>query len=431
MDKRRSVSERAWLRDELPRLLGEGILDARAVERLRVHYRLDELAPSESRAVLAFAVMGGGLVGAGTILLVAHNWDAMSRPSRAALCFSLLLVAQALSAFALVRGRASDALREGSALFLTASFGAAFSLVSQTYHAQGELGDFLLGWVAPMIPVVYLLEARVSAVVLSALALGLAFGRDHAIDRGYVFVAVIAALAPFVVQTSRRHAGARRSAWLEIALAGAAVIGLGALISRDAPAALGLGLLVLFVAARLGGRAAENGLLGALAALGLGVASIALTFDDVIESLYDGLRGWGRGDLALTVALALATFALVAWVARRPVEARRDELPVAAALAPAWMTFGLGFAHASPSIGALLFDVYVFAFGLERLLVGLGGGDRRRSNLGLLLLSGLFLARFFDSDLTFLQRGFGMMAVGAAFLALNLYLGRRAAQVAR
>jgi uncharacterized membrane protein len=417
---------RAWLKGELPALLGAGVIDDSAAERLSAHYGLDELSPGVSRTLIAFAVMGGGLIGAGVILLLAHNWEEMSRPLRAGVCVTLLLVAQALAALPLLWPKArTEAFREGSALFLTASLGAALALVGQTYHAGGELGDLLFAWVALMIPLVYLLGARVTAGLLLLLALGLPLGRDHTIDEGYVFFGVLAALAPFAWRACASHPGERRTSWLALAYALSAAVGLALLVMRDSASALALALLVLAVVLRLAAQRLGQGVVGSLAALGLGVTSLVLTFESVIEELYSELYGWGHADLVYLVTLALVTVAVVIGLLRLPSERRREELALGAVLLPAWASYGLGFIDAAPMIGAVLFNVYVLALGLERLLGGLEAGDRRRSNFGLLMLSGLFLFRFFDSDLSFTLRGLGMMAVGAAFLAMNVYLGRR------
>ncbi len=423
-------------------MVDTGVLDAPAADRLRAHYHLDELGSAASRTLLAFAVMGAGLVGAGIALLVAHNWDDMSRPQRAGLCFALLVLAQSACIFALARVRVerhtgatrplrTEAWREAAAVFLTASFGASLALVSQTYHAQGELGDFLLAWIVPMIPVVYVLDARVSAGLLVLLALGLPRGRDHAIDEGYLFHFVLASILPLVVRARRVHPGERRTSALEIAFAASASIGGALLVARDAPSVLALALSLAFVGAYLAGYGAARGVLPDLATLALGVTSLAFTFESVVDELYRALRGWGPADTAYTVVAMLGT-ALVGFVLfRAPAERRRDELPYAVVLVPAWLVFGLGLADGSPAIGALLFDVYVFGLGLERLYTGIAIGHRKRSNFGLLVLSGLFLVRFFDEELSFVVRGLGMMGVGAAFLVMNAYLGRRDMEGAR
>ncbi len=61
---------------------------------------------------------GALLIGAGIILMLAHNWEDLSRPVRAALSFLPLLLAQGLAGWALVRRPESLAWREGTGALL-------------------------------------------------------------------------------------------------------------------------------------------------------------------------------------------------------------------------------------------------------------------------------------------------------------------------
>ncbi|MBC7172288.1 MAG: DUF2157 domain-containing protein [Polyangiaceae bacterium] len=428
MSGQRHIPHRTWLRDELEGLVRAGVLDEPAAARLRAHYRLDELAPGVNRMLLAFAVMGAGLFGAGVILLVAHNWEEMTRPMRAALCFALLVAAQGLSVFALARRGSSDAWREASAAFLTASFGAALSLVSQTYHTGGELGDLALGWVALTIPIVYALEARVSGALLFLLALYLPLGRDHAMDQGYLFFGALGALAPFVYRSSRQFAGETRTSALELFFAASLSIGAGLLVGRDASAMTGVFLIALFVLIRLGSAMREErGAVGALALGALAFVSLVLTFNDVHPKPHEASFAEG----AWAAATLLVTAAAIFLFERSSAERRADELPIGLGVIVAWVGAGVCLFEDGSVYAAILWNLYVLALGLERLVTGLRSFDRRRSNFGLLLLALLFALRFFDTDLSFIIRGLGMMAIGVAFLAVNLHLGRRGTEGAR
>jgi uncharacterized membrane protein len=430
MSEGRDSAHRAWLRDELPALVDGNVVDEASASRLRTHYGLDALAPTTSIAVLAFAVMGASLIGAGVLLLVAHNWDEMSRPARAALCFALLVLAQGIGAFTLARRASSSAWREASAAFLTASFGAALSLVSQTYHSQGELGDLVLGWVALMLPVVYVLDARVSAMALAMLSLLMPLGRDHSFDRGYVFLFALAALAPLVVRGRLTTPAERRTSWLELAFAFALAAGTSLLVGRDAGSLVVVwlfGLLVVFYVASPSGAGALRG----GAAVAIAVTSLVLSYEGPWEELYRSLRGWGRADVLWTIAAGLVAASAALRLGTRAPARLREDAGFALVLVPAWAGFGLGLVDGSPRLAAVLFNVFVLGLGLSRLVEGLARIDRRRSNSGLGLLSMLFLLRFFDSEISFVVRGLAMVSIGVAFLVVNAYLGRHRAGAAR
>ena len=83
------------------------------------------------------------------------------------------------------------------------------------------------------------------------------------------------------------------------------------------------------------------------------------------------------------------------------------------------------------AIAQALFNVYLFALGLGALVAGIRSGRLGRTNAGLLALSALIVARFFDSDLSFLARGLAFILVGAALLTANVVMLRRKGAPAR
>ena len=424
------ATHRAWLTSELPTLVRDGVIDSTTAERLRARYESSSAGSSATsavpnRAVLVFAVLGAGLIGAGIMLLVAHNWDELSRPIRALICLLLLALAQASAAFALIRRERSAAWREGASVFLVASLGAALSLVSQTYHAQGEISDLVLGWIALALPVIYLLEARIAAIVIVLLALVLPLGRDHAWDRGYAFFAVLSGVGPFLVRVTRTAPRQMRTAWFQTIFAASLALGGTMLVGRDAPSLLPLFVTTYFAGVLAIGRVDEDGGLRGLAAVTVLITALTLTFEGIQRSLFGAAHQWGRGEWLWLVAIVAMTLFSVPRLLRSPAGRRRMNFSFAAAAIPALAALALSKAGSPAWVMALMFDVYVLALGLERLLAGLRDHARGWSNFGLLALSSLFVLRFFDTDWSFAVRGLGMIAVGSAFLAVNLHLTRR------
>ena len=72
-----------------------------------------------------------------------------------------------------------------------------------------------------------------------------------------------------------------------------------------------------------------------------------------------------------------------------------------------------------------LFNLYLLALGVLTLRRGLRKGHLGTVNGGLLLLSMLIIARFFDADLTFTLRGIMFILIGTAFLMTNIVMKRR------
>src|SRR5688572_950202 len=99
--------EVVWLHAELPGLVERGVLTPEAADALRRHYGTPDRAAAASWGQILLASSGALLVGGGIILILAHNWDDLGRPARAAIAIGLLVLAQALAAFAVLRRPAS------------------------------------------------------------------------------------------------------------------------------------------------------------------------------------------------------------------------------------------------------------------------------------------------------------------------------------
>src|SRR6476646_6575485 len=158
-----------WLLAELPELVTSGVLTPEAADALRQHYSVAPAGEPRRIGFILSAILGSLLVGAGVILLVAHNWDFLSRPIRCAIAFAPLLLSQALAVFVLLRRRDSAPWRESAAILNIAAIGTAIALVSQTYQIQGDFARFILVWMILALPVVYLFRTGVG---LSAYFMG-------------------------------------------------------------------------------------------------------------------------------------------------------------------------------------------------------------------------------------------------------------------
>src|ERR1043165_864975 len=160
-----------WLLAELPRLVTNGVLTQESADALRQHYSSQPGEPPRRIGFVLSAILGSLLVGAGVVLLVAHNWDFLSRPVRCGIAFTPLLLSHALGVFVLLRRNQSAAWREAAATLNVAAIGTAIALVSQTYQIQGDFPRFILVWMILALPIVYIFQTSVG---LSAYFIGVA-----------------------------------------------------------------------------------------------------------------------------------------------------------------------------------------------------------------------------------------------------------------
>ncbi len=434
MPKLTESRSRKWLRGELPRLVEAGVLtpdSAAAVER---HYAGSE--PETGFGFILLAVIGTALVGAGVILLVARNWEELSRPIRCALAFLPLLASLVFGFFVLQRRNHSAAWRESSALFNIAATATALSLVSQTYQIQGSFADFVAVCLILALPVVYLFSARFSAAVYMLGCVAWIVSKSgwalNAPDQT-TFWLFIALILPFYIHLCLIGRRGWTFGMLTTALVASCFFGVTATEyfarMQFGPVSIAGFFTLIYLCGIVRVREFENPLnaLTVLGAIGVAVTAIVLSFEN--EWPTRNLTTWAdlsveqKLGVAICLFFPVASIAVAVWVGLRHL----FDYSVAAACLPVMALIGRWLTGPSghPSWVGLLFNIYTLILGSELLVRGIRAGSVTRANFGLLIIVALACTRFFDSQLTFVARGVGFICVGVAFLVANMIFFRR------
>jgi len=376
-------------------------------------------------------VAGALLVGAGLVLILAHNWDQLARPARAAAAFLPLLATQGLMGWTLWRRPESTALREAGAGLLAAALAACIALISQTYQVPGDVGGFLLTCALLVLPLVYLANATLAALLyLIGVAVWALLPEERAANCLYYYP-LAALLLPHALSALHQHPYGPRIRLLGWFGAGSMVVA-----TAGAAAWAGESWWMPTLAAVYGLMAATGGLWRSPEALdalrpfrlagagGVWAVSLAAT----VKSFYDiplhhAQAPWRLGELGGTgLLLAAGVLALLVGYLR----GRRGEL---AALVYGFCPLAVLVAVAAQQgseVGwaPVCMNLYPVALGLALLYEGFGRGSAVAVNGGMALLTLLAVVRFLDSDISFVVRGIGFMAVGLCFLAANVVLHR-------
>jgi hypothetical protein len=90
-----------------------------------------------------------------------------------------------------------------------------------------------------------------------------------------------------------------------------------------------------------------------------------------------------------------------------------------------FICFWLNAAGEKAILCAILCNIYLFAYSIYRIVTGIREDSLFAVNTGMLLLSLLIIARFFDVDIGFLAKGIVFIMVGIGFLATNSILVKR------
>ncbi|RYY68040.1 MAG: DUF2157 domain-containing protein, partial [Chitinophagaceae bacterium] len=151
--------------NDLPELLQAGVIDSATLDRIRDYYGQRQPTEPGGRINLLFAIIGTLLVSLGIILIVAHNWDDLSRTVKLFFSFMPLVVGQALCGFALYKKMDDLGFRESSAVFLFFAVGACLALVSQLYHISETVGDIIFMWMLTSFPLIYILRSSMVSLL--------------------------------------------------------------------------------------------------------------------------------------------------------------------------------------------------------------------------------------------------------------------------
>lgn len=436
-----------WLRGELPGLVASGVITAESSSAISRYYD-DSDSRRANFGFVILASVGAALVSAGIILLIAHNWDEFSRATRTAFAFLPLLIAQALVAFVLLRRNESKAWRELVAIFDVAAVATAISLISQTYQIQGSFAEFMRTWLLLSIPIVYLLRTTLGASVYMIGAI------VWLVNRGGVFWStnnpnffwlLLLLVLPYFWMRYRAARDSRETATIALLLAVALIFGVGS-TAEFAKANVGsIAYAGLFTALYLCGMKffprADGRLhpLALLGGIGIGVMALLLTFEAVWHMStvhWDERLPGAILSLAIVLAFPIAAFALMIVDLAR----RRANFSISAAALPGVAAIAWWIANScGPTedrwqstrctfTAATLLNCYALVLGIDILARGIRANSVARSNFGLLLIAGLALCRFFDSDLSFVTRGVGFIVVGAGFLVANVLMFKKRAR---
>lgn len=433
--------ESNWLLAELPGWVAEGVVAADTAERLRRRYATE---PGRSWGVIVCGVLGALLIGLGVILLLAHNWQALSRPARVLLSFAPLAVTQVLVLAGVARGWRATAWRETSGLLWTLAVGACIALIAQTYHLPGDAEGFTLVWACLVLPVMLFTQAVTVLGVYLAILLAWASFSQLAGGVALLFWPLAAAVLPAVWHAARGNPHGLRTVYMLWLVALACTAALGITLEKAMP-----GLWIMTYAGAFAALYLAGGYWGAtaptlwqrplhtLGACGTIVLAYLLTFKwpwhEIGWNCYrdqPAFHPLAAGfDYTLAAALPVLAGLLLATAVRRG-EARRIPfglLPLVAAAA--YIAVGAGL-EPDTRVPVFLCNAYLLVLGLITLVQGVRAQRIGTVNAGMLILIALILTRFFDSAYSLVAKGVVFILLGAAFMTVNLVLMRRRKAVA-
>lgn len=418
---------------DLPELVNAGIITADTADQIRGYYQ-HKSGHAQSRLFIVFGILGALLVGSGIILIIAHNWDELSRTVKTAFAFLPLLIGQLLCAYSLLKKHESTAWRESTATFLFFSVGASISLVSQIYHMPGSLGTFLLTWMLLCLPLVYILR---SSVVSLLFIVGITY---YACETGYwtydtsvpySYWLLLLSVLPYYYFLYRYHPKSNFIIFHHWLIPLSVIIALGTLAKAN-DELMFVAYMSLFSLLYLIGsmpffedqKRMNNGYY-IVGSLGTMITLLPLSFDWFWKHLYKHNFMFPSiimsPEFFVSVFISLVAGLLLYWKVKRDTWKGID--PVALIFILFIFIFMLGtFSVILPVIMA---NMVVFTVGILKIRNGARKHHLGILNYGLLIITTLIICRFFDIQISFVIRGLLFVLVGIGFFVINFYMFRK------
>lgn len=410
------------IQNDLPELVDAGVITEDTAQRIRDYYIAKE-EDSPNRLLLVFGTLGALLVGLGIILIVAHNWDNLTRTSRIVFAMLPMAIGQGICAYALLRRRPSQLWNESAAVFLFFATAASIAIVSQVYHVDGSLKDFLLTWFVLTLPLPYVMRSSATSLlfIFGITVYACVVGYVESDGTPWYYWMLLACVLPFAVSVMAKVDGnfAAFHRWI-ICLS--LLITLGAFDSRSEM--LPLAYMTLFSLMILLGdhplyakvRLISNAFL-VVGSIGGVIVLLTYTFRSVWQYTSVEAFVYDEGFFVTLLLVIAAAIMLVLAIRERGV---RQVHPNSWLFLVFIVVFTLG------SINNLFFpwlcNLLLLVIGVITTRRGAEKDNMVILNYGLMIMTVLILSRFLDTHMTFVVRGILFLIVGFSFFAANYWL---------
>lgn len=424
-----------WLYEQVPELVEKGIIPEASAALIRNHYGPTDKKTGGKTILTMFGIIGAILVGLGMILILAHNWEQLSKITRMFISVGMLAAAQMLAGFSIWYKRDSTAWMESTSTFLMVSIGAAIALVGQTYHISDDFSTFMLSWMVLSVPLVYLMGVTTPSLLYLVGITTWVLSKDfYSIDKQLIW-ALLAFLAPYYWNALKEKPYANPTIILSWFFTLSLYICFGKAFETQLEHLYMLIYAALFAAAYFIGiiwfddpsRAWQKPFKAIGLAGGVGAAFL-LTFKDIWRSIGQGIGSLGMSESMLAFLLLIPVIVLGRIAVNKKMS---HSLLFGTVPAAAGIGFLLLYLDLSGINSTILLNGYVAFLSVTVILRGIREGSLGRLNIGMLMIAILIIMRFFDINFSFVARGLVFVTLGSCFLAANWIMVRRKKEVVK
>ncbi len=406
---------------DIEHLVEAGLITEEQAVAIRQYYQ-NNTGPKYNTLMLIFASIGALLIGMAIILIIAHNWDQMSRTARLILAFTPLVISQLLALYTLVKKPESQVWREATSILLFFSIGACLALTAQIYNIEDIEGMFQIYWLILCIPIVYVMQSA-SVSLLSYMTLiyySMANGSPHNNELAFVyFLVFFLSLIPFYIRLIQTQPSSNTT-YIHHWFIALTLLPGTAQITHLVPEALTLTYFALFMLLYNLGKSRYFSALPTrvnayyvLGLLGIIILLIAFSFEDVWFD-FDRSKLLLSRESLLTLAYFIGAMVLYFLHQKFKIEDLLDMFLVFIPFAIIFLLIG--------EYQYILINIIVLTMGILYIRRGSTQGKLSVINLGLVMVSIIILSRFFDTDLSYLVKGLVFALLGIGFIVANYFI---------
>lgn len=410
---------------ELPELVREEVISVETSGRISAYYS-EKKDQSPNRLMTIFGVLGSVLIGLGIILMIAHNWDDLSKSIKTMFAFIPLLMGQVAVGFSILKKK-SAVWKEASGTFLFFAVGSGMALISQIYNIPGDFSNYLLTWVLLCVPLVYLLKSNalwvLNLVFISYYACEYGFGSQN---MPLMYLAIIIGLLPFYLLKIKNDHLSNLVAVISWLLPLSLITVLGAFIKTEWEL-LPLLYLLLFSTLYLLGKLPflvneqlrKNGYL-VIGSIGAVVLLLLFSFKWIFKELITRVS-FSSEEFIIAILLFVISTVVFVYNRKRIKKEGFNLFLYIGVLFPMMCLIG----EVSVNAAVIGVNVLVFLLGLTTIKKGIDQHHFGISNYGLLILSSLIVCRFFDTNIGFELKGLLFVLIGVGFFVVNYMMLKR------
>lgn len=419
------------LKNNLNELLNAQVITKETAQKIEAYYQ-NKTPETNNRLFVVFGILGAILIGLGIILILAHNWDNLSRGVKLFFAFLPLLLGQGLCGFTLLKKPESTAWRESSAVFLFFAVGASIALVSQIYNLPGEQSTFILTWLLLCLPLIYIMKSSIvslfSLVWITWYTVLIGYdGRFK--NASYLnFCILLLTVLPHYLLLCKNKAQSNFTTIHHWFIPLSVIITLASITVRGDGEIMFIAYVNLFGILYMLGNLPyfkkqslfRNGY-RVLGAVGTIIVLLILSFDWFWEDLRM-IKGsfYTKINLSQLIATSLLTLTALGLFFR---ELKEKSIRKMEPITPVFIIFSIIFIIGFYSLAAtVLINFLLFGTGVMTVLKGIRDNHFGILNYGLMIITVLVTCRFFDSDLSFVWRGILFVLVGAGFFITNYWM---------